>query len=231
MPRISRIVAPELPHHITQRGNNRRIIFYGREDLLRYLDWFQEYATKFGLTVLGYCLMSNHVHFIVVPTRPDSLASVFKSLNTRFSHYINKKTESSGHLWQGRFFSCIVQGPHLLRALKYVERNPVRAGMVSLPWEWEWSSAAEHSGESPSYFDRRYFDEMVAMTHVEWKSYIAASEEIDSVYEIRKSTHVGHPLVTAVCLEELNNKRGLCLTAQRPRAGRKRTNVNLGVCP
>jgi putative transposase len=225
MPRISRIVAPDLPHHITQRGNNKRIIFYEKEDFLFYLQLFREYATKFGLTLLGYCLMSNHVHFIAVPSQADSLASVFKFLNTRYSHYMNKKMESCGHLWQGRFFSCIVDGPHLLRALKYIERNPVRAGMVMLPWEWEWSSAAEHSGKRSSHFDSVNFQELVGMTYHEWKLFIAASEEIDSAYDIRRSTIAGHPLVTAACLEKLNSTMGLCLTSQRRTGGRKRKKV------
>ncbi len=152
MPRIPRIVAPGLPHHVTQRGNNRQSIFHGKEDPVLYLEWFREYAMKYGLTVLGYCIMDNHVHFIVVPQSTGSLAKVFRLLNMRYSHYVNRKMGTCGHLWQGRFFSCIVNGPHLLTTLKYVERNPVRAGMVSFPWEWELSSAREHIGEKPPFF-------------------------------------------------------------------------------
>ena len=221
MPRRARIVAPGLPHHITQRGNNKRLIFYEDEDRMHYLEWLQEYSLESSLIIVGYCLMNNHVHFVAVPQAADSLASLFRLLNTRYSHYMNKKTESSGHLWQGRFFSCVAEGPHFIRALKYVERNPVRAGIVSMPWEWEWSSAAEHCSAESSVFSEISFNEYTGMTPLQWRVYIEASEEVDSVHVIRKSTLSGSPIAVVSCQE-------------RQRRGRPRKpeipNVNIRVC-
>jgi len=98
------------------------------------------------MKIYAYCLMTNHVHFLAAPLRRDSLAMTFKYTNMRYSSYFNKKNRRSGHLWQGRFYSCPLHHDHALEALRYVERNPVRAKMVRLPWEYEWSSAREHVG-------------------------------------------------------------------------------------
>lgn len=194
MPRIARIIAPGFPHHITQRGNNKRLIFHDREDRNQYIEWLLEYSMSFNLNMLGYCLMDNHVHFVAVPQENDSLARLFRLLNTRYSHYINKKMGSSGHFWQGRFFSCIAKGPHFIQTLKYVERNPVRAGIVTMPWQWEWSSAAEHCGIRRSLFRNACMDEYTGLTPFQWREYIEASEENDSIYAIRRSTLSGCPI-------------------------------------
>jgi len=202
MPRRARIVAPGLPHHITQRGNNKRLIFFEDEDRMYYLECLQEYSLDFSLTILGYCLMNNHVHFMAIPREADSLAAVFGLLNMRYSQYLNKKMDSSGHLWQGRFFSCVADGPHFVQALKYVERNPVRAGMVSMPWEWEWSSAAEHCGIKTTNLSEACLDEYTGLTPHQWRDYIEASEEVDSVHVIRKSTLSGCPIAVVSCQEK-----------------------------
>ncbi|WP_367358841.1 transposase, partial [Mesotoga sp.] len=105
-----------------------------------------EYSRKYQMKIYAYCLMTNHVHFLAAPLRRDSLAMTFKYANMRYSSYFNKKNRRSGHLWQGRYYSCPLHHDHALEALRYVERNPVRAKMVRLPWEYEWSSAREHVG-------------------------------------------------------------------------------------
>jgi len=212
MPRRARIVAQGLPHHITQRGNNRRPVFFEDEDRLHYLELLQEYSLDFNLTILGYCLMNNHVHFMAIPGKADSLAAVFGLLNMRYSHYLNRKMDSSGHLWQGRFFSCVADGPHFVQALKYVERNPVRAGMVSMPWEWEWSSAALHCGIRNNDFSEACLDEYTGLTSPQWRAFIEVSDEVDSVHVIRKSTLSGCP-ISAFSFQEM------------PRRGRPRKNT------
>lgn len=129
MPRLARVVGIGLPHHITQRGNYRQSVFNSDDDRSRYLRWVAEYSGKHGLAVLAYCLMGNHVHFIAVPALEDSLARVFNSAHMRYSQYFNWKHKVSGHLWQARFFSCVLDSGRLLAAARYVERNPVRAGL------------------------------------------------------------------------------------------------------
>jgi len=146
MPRRARVVFEGVVHHITQRGNYRQNVFEDDSDKSKYIEFIREYSEKYGMKIYAYCLMSNHVHFIAAPVKEDSLAMTFKYSNMRYSSYFNRKNKRSGHLWQGRFYSCPLQFEHALEALRYVERNPVRARMVELPWEYEWSSAREHVG-------------------------------------------------------------------------------------
>ncbi|HHT9117847.1 MAG TPA: transposase [Candidatus Hypogeohydataceae bacterium YC38] len=108
MPRIARAVAPDYPHHVTQRGNYQQTVFEDKEDRMQYLYWLKEYSRKYDLRIWAYCLMSNHVHFICVPGNADSLSKTFNTLHMRYSQHINRKKGMKGHLWQGRFFSCIL---------------------------------------------------------------------------------------------------------------------------
>ena len=144
MPRIARLVAIGLPHHITQRGKDRQDVFLDDNDKVKYLSWIQEYSIQYKLSILAYCLMQNHVHFITVPQREDSLSKTFNTAHMRYSHYFNRKLKATGHLWQGRFYSCVLDEPHLILAARYIERNPVRAQIVQKPWQWKWSSAKVH---------------------------------------------------------------------------------------
>ena len=146
MPRSARVVFEGVVHHITQRGNYRQNIFEDSADRKKYIEFVSEYSGKYHMKIYAYCLMTNHVHFLAAPLRRDSLAMTFKYAIMRYFNYFNKKNRRSGHLWQGRFYSCPLHHDHALEALRYVERNPVRAKMVRLPWEYEWSSAKEHVG-------------------------------------------------------------------------------------
>ncbi len=139
MPRMSRVVAVGLPHHITQRGNYRQDVFLDESDRNQYLEWVRDYSIKYGLSILTYCLMRNHVHFIAIPSKEDSLAKTFNAAHMRYSQYFNKKLRQKGHIWQGRFYSCILDEAHLILAARYIERNPVRAGIVEKPWQ-NWNS-------------------------------------------------------------------------------------------
>ena len=148
MPRSARVVFEGVVHHITQRGNYRQNIFEDSADRKKYIEFVSEYSRKYQMKIYAYCLMTNHVHFLAAPLRSNSLAMTFKYTNMRYSSYFNKKNRRAGHLWQARFYSCPLHHDHTLEALKYVERNPVRAKMVQFPWEYEWSSAREHVGMS-----------------------------------------------------------------------------------
>lgn len=123
MPRIARAVAVGFPHHITQRGNYRQTVFEKNDDYSVYLDWLKNYSDKYSLKIWAYCLMSNHVHFVVVPQENDSMARTFNTLHMRYSQYMNKKHEAAGHLWQGRFYSCVLDERHLYACMRYVENN------------------------------------------------------------------------------------------------------------
>jgi len=147
MPRIARVVAVGFPHHITQRGNYGQTVFEDEEDYLLYLKWLEKYCKKYSLKIWAYCLMSNHVHLIGVPMNENSLAKSLNAINMRYAQYLNQKRMVKGHLWQGRFYSCILDERHLYAAVRYIENNPVRAGIVKRPWEYKWSSARIHVGE------------------------------------------------------------------------------------
>jgi len=123
MPRQSRIVIPNVPHHITQRGNYRQNVFEEDSDYEQYCSWLKEYTEEYDLDILAYCLMSNHVHFIVVPCNEDSLARAFNTIHMRYSQYMNRKHNVGGHLWQGRFFSCFMDDEHVYRAIKEGEKE------------------------------------------------------------------------------------------------------------
>ena len=196
MPRMARVVGVGLPHHITQRGNYRQEIFDTDADRVRYLLWVAEYARGNGLSILSYCLMDNHVHFIAVPGREDSLARVFNSAHMRYSQYLNRKRKLAGHLWQGRFYSCVLEGQRLLAAARYIERNPVRAGLAARPEAWKWSSAAAHCGGGSGDFDLdlgKLWD-YTGMEQAEWSGFIGREDAAADISDIRACTHTGRPL-------------------------------------
>ena len=144
MPRTARVVIPGHPHHVTQRGNNRSDVFFVDDDRRVYLELLKERSAQFGLEVAGYCLMTNHVHLVVIPKREDSLSKAVGRTNLKYTQYINRLHGRSGHLWQDRFFSIALDEQYFWAALAYVERNPVRAKMVHQAWDWPWSSASAH---------------------------------------------------------------------------------------
>jgi putative transposase len=142
MARLPRIVVVDVAHHVTQRGNARQVIFSDDADRLVYLDLLREHCQLYSLSLLGYCLMSNHVHLLAVPHTSEAMAQSLKQAHGRYATYWNARQSSSGHVWQGRFFSCPLDESHLWKGLRYVELNPVRARMVTAPELWKWSSAA-----------------------------------------------------------------------------------------
>jgi putative transposase len=144
MPRSARIVAPGIPYHITQRGTNRQRILFTGADRSLYLRLVRENLEDAGCRVLAYCLMTNHVHFVVMPDREDSLAVLFGRANGRYAQALNIRKGRCGHLWQPRYHSCPMSASHLWVGLRYVECSPCRAGMVNAAEEYAWSSARAH---------------------------------------------------------------------------------------
>ena len=132
MPRIARIVVPGCPHHITHRGNNRQKVFLTKND---YATWFvqmKHYSNLYGLNILGYCLMPNHVHIIAIPEYDYSLAKTIGLAHMRYAQITNLVHNRTGHLWGDRFYSCAIDDSHLVASMRYTEQNPVRAGISKL---------------------------------------------------------------------------------------------------
>jgi putative transposase len=203
MARLPRVVVVDLPHHVTQRGNARQVIFASATDRLAYLELLRQHCELYCLSLLGYCLMSNHVHLIVVPRTAQSLAQTLKHTHGRYAAYWNARQSSSGHVWQGRFYSCPLDHAHLWTALRYVELNPVRAGMVDEAWQWRWSSAAAHCGAAipETWLQLELWQKR--WTVAEWIGYLAAGESPAELAALRQFTHTGRPLGTAAFVAQL----------------------------
>jgi putative transposase len=192
MPRYARIVVPGCAHHLTQRGNHREPVFGSDDDYEVYLDLVAENARQCEVALLGYTLMPNHVHWIATPCDEDALAAAFGRAHYRYSHYFQTKNRTSGHLWQNRFYSCPLGRDHLVRAMRYVELNPVRAGMVRCAPDHAWSSARAHVEDR----DQGGMLDLAAWRAVcgadEWRGLLAA-EETDGGREIERCTYGGRP--------------------------------------
>jgi len=209
MPRIKRLVVPGYPHHITQRGNYRQNIFKDDADRRRYLFLIADYSQKYNLDILAYCLMNNHIHFIVIPKDEKSLGSTFRIVHTRYAQYFNKKICSTGHLWQGRYYSCVLDDRHLLAAARYIERNPVRAKIANKPTDYIWSSAKSHSAiSSNDIISASNLFKHIDIEQSQWKGFIDKSDEPDEVAVIRKYTMTGRPLGAASFINKLEKEFG-----------------------
>ena len=221
MPRLARIVLPGVPHHVTQRGNNRQNVFFTDDDRRLYLTLLKESADRFGLDVSAYCLMPNHVHLVATPAGDDSLAKAVGRTNFRYAQYLNRSRRRSGHLWQNRFFSCSLQETHLWRAIRYVERNPIRARLARLAWRYAWSSAAAHVGEVDASGLLN-----LAACRKKWKPgrWAEALRDADDegVAQFRTATHVGRPLGDEAFLDRL--ERELARPVRAKPVGRPRFN-------
>ena len=219
MPRTARIVVPDVPHHITQRGNNRQDVFFVDDDRRVYLSILKEQSEQYGLEILGWCLMTNHIHLIGRPAGPESLAKALGRTHFRYTQYINKFHGRSGHLWQNRFFSCPLGRAHFWKALLYVEQNPVRAKMVRRAWQYPWSSAKAHieNNSSDGLLNMAYWKQISSV--VDWRRALGQMQPDEQVAAIRRNTHTGRPLAEDAFiskLEKLLNKRLRPLPIGRP---------------
>ena len=227
MARIARVVVPGLPYHITQRGNRREKVFFHNKDYRQYLEWLKVHCEESGLEVYAYCLMSNHIHIVAVPTKEDSFVRALKPLHTRYAQMINTRYGWKGHFWQGRFYSCPLDESYLWTAVKYVERNPVRARIVTYAEEYDWSSAAGHC--------RKRNDSLFSMNCPliaeipNWTQWLREEEDAQANDLLRRNTQRGTPCGsdTFVTRLEVLLKRCLLFRPQgRPRnvkgQGRKR---------
>ncbi|QJI32080.1 transposase [Pseudomonas sp. ADAK18] len=153
MPRRPRVLLPGVPLHIIQRGNNRSVCFYSEDDYIFYIKNLAELAGVHGCEVHAWCLMTNHVHLLLTPSCISGAGLLMKGLGQRYVQYINRTYQRTGTLWEGRFRSCIVQQEeYVLACYRYIELNPVRAGMVDHPAEYRWTSYRENAqGESSSF--------------------------------------------------------------------------------
>lgn len=192
MPRAARLVVPGLPHHITQRGNRQQAIFFSDRDRSRYVEMLAEACVQQGTRCLAWCLMDNHVHLILVPATADGLRATVARTHTRYAQRINHGQGLSGHLFQGRFASYPMDDAHLMVAARYVELNPVRAGLCRQAEEWPWSSARAHIGGPADGLT----DAAELGRHIRnWRAYLSEGlEAADRDDEIEAAMRSGRPL-------------------------------------
>lgn len=208
MPRVARIVIPGVPHHVTQRGNNRQDVFFVDDDRLAYLKILGEQCRRFGVAILSYCLMTNHVHHVAVPERENSLAKALGRTHWLYAQYVNRMHGRSGHLWQNRFFSSAMDDDHALLASRYVEWNPIRARICRVAQRYRWSSAAAHCGgrDEPGVIDTQRWRDLVG--DLNWEAELTEKIEPAQIERIRISTHTGRPLASDSFVSKLERMVG-----------------------
>ena len=225
MPRIARIITDKHPCHITQRGNNRQDVFLDDEDRKAYLTFFKALAQKYRVHILGYCLMTNHVHLIVVPDKAAALAKAIGGTHFRYTQYFNRKCNRSGHLWQNRFYSVVLEDNHLITAMRYIERNPVRTKEVRKAEDYPWSSPKVHiNGTDPeALVDMDLWKQLIDSSN--WRQVLRSPEEEAEFEGLRKHTMTGRPYGAEGFLKKLERRlerRVRALPVGRPKT--KQTN-------
>jgi len=222
MARIARVVLPGFPFHITQKGNFGQDVFFDDEDRSRYLKLIRVQGRIYGTRIWAYCLMKNHVHFIAVPSRENSLALTFGQAHMRYSQHLNLKLGRKGHVWQARFYSCILDEAHLHAAVRYVERNPVRIGVVDRPWDYVWSSARSHSSRTEDPLIA--WDCPLLQTIADWQDYLSPPEEAKMLESLRHSFRNGRPAGSKEFVQSLESILKRSLGPGRPGRPKKRRN-------
>ncbi len=214
MPRIARVVVPNIPYHVTQRGNYQNDVFLDDKDRYKYLSLVKENTSEQNIDVLAYCLMKNHVHFVLVPSQSDSLGKMFNQVSMRYSQYFNKKLGKRGHLWQDRYFSCPLDEDHLYEVFRYIENNPVQAGIVKLAEDYYWSSARTHllGKASKNIFLADYTKYLRKIDN--WKEYLNTSPKEEIILKLKQCTKSGRPAGSEDFIRDLETRAGRKLTVQ-----------------
>jgi putative transposase len=213
MPRIARIIATDLPHHITQRGNNRATVFFDDEDRRTYLRLLAKYSALYDVRLWAYCLMDNHVHLLAVPATEQGLARGIGLTNQVYTQYLNRKRAQSGRVWQNRFHSCVVgDDRYLWEVVRYIERNPLQAGLANRAKDYPWSSAKAHlTGKE---------DELLAAPSwlepaqkAEYSRFLA-SKKAGMGETLRKATATGRPFSSPDFIAALEKRLAQSLRAK-----------------
>jgi putative transposase len=212
--RIARIVVTDYPHHVTHRGNDRRDVFLDGVDRRVYLALARRFSERHGLRIWAYCLMTNHVHLVVVPSAPNGLALPLMQLQMSYSRWFHARHGGSGHLWGNRYYSTVVDWNRLAATIRYVELNPLRAGMAIRPERFPWSSARAHVlRQSDRLLDP---DRPLPKVIMEWSAWLDRGVSTEEAERIRRVTRTGRPLGDDAFLRGLERRTGRRLAARRP---------------
>ena len=228
MARLQRYFLPDQPQHVIQRGNNRSACFFSANDHVAYLHWLDRYARRLGVALHAWVLMSNHVHLLLTPPSPLHASRLMQDLGRRYVRYVNHTYRRSGTLWEGRFRACAVHAEdYLLSCMRYIELNPVRAGMVTDPGDYRWSSYRRNGlgvadpmvTEHPLYTG---VGDAPPSRQAAYRGLFRAELEESALTEIRVATASGHLLAGDRFRTEIEAARGVLLGPAprgRPRKG------------
>lgn len=226
MPRKPRFYVPGMPVHVMQRGHNREAVFFSEQDYLEYLRCLKHAADQYGCKIHGYVLMTNHIHLLVSPENKDSIGQLFQGLGRHYVRYINETYDRQGGLWEGRYKGNIIQSQtYLLACMRYIEMNPVRAGMVDHPEKYRWSSYTANALGA---------DNAILSEHEEYINLATSSDQRQKVYQglfddnleteavdfLRQSLQSGTPLGNAQFITQVETTIGGkvgCIRPGRPK--------------
>ena len=217
MARRARVVAVGEQHHLIQRGNNRQATFFDDHDRRTYVRLLAAHSHRQGIRLLGYCLMTNHIHLVAVPGHAASFARGIGRAHYDYTRALHQRWGGDGHLWQNRFFSCPLDGDHLWTTLRYVDRNPVRAGMVEDALAYEWSSARAHveGRDRLGLLDLQLWKEV--SRGEDWREALGRTrdEEATEMAALRRATQTGRPLGSEIFVKRLEAAFGRKLDGRR----------------
>ena len=217
MARIARVVVPEFPHHIIQRGNRRQKVFFYEDDYKEYLRLLTVYSHRFNVDILAYCLMPNHVHLVTMPHKDGSLAQAIGETHRNYTRFINFREKWRGYLWQGRFSSYVLDERYLLAVTRYILLNPVKAGIVKKPWDYKWASTQHHMEIKNSSLIK---DSLLKELIENWKDFLNITASNDDIKSLQLHERTGRPLGDNAFIGKLESL--LKVDLKKKRAGRKK---------
>jgi putative transposase len=194
-----------IPFHVTHRGNHKKDVFDDDRDRRLYLRLLRQYASRFEMAVWGYALMSNHVHLIVAGQHRTSIPRAVGNAHREFSRRRNERGLVTGHQWANRYFSTALDEPHLWAAIRYVELNPVRAGIVGDATLFEWSSAPAHAGLVSD--DLLSIDRPFPGPIADWRRWLGHGLEEETATRLRENTASGSPTGNTAFVASINRGR------------------------
>jgi len=212
MARLARIVVPGMPHHVTQRGNRRQQTFFNEGDYCAYLELMAHWCRDQGVQIWSYCLMPNHAHAIAVPSSEEGLRWTIGETHRRYTRRIKFREKWRGYLWQGRFASFVMDEAYLLAAARYIELNPVRAGLVCNPCDWPWSSTRAHLAGRDDQLVK--VAPLLAMVP-DWAAFLNSAMPEEELRDIRRRSRTGRPLGDEPFLGRLEETIGRALMPQK----------------
>jgi len=218
MARLSRSTVIGYPHQVTQGGNYGQPVFEADTDFRRYLECLRECAGRYSVEIWAYCLMPNHVHYVCVPMADGALARTFNALHMKYAQYFHARKGLTGHLWRARFLSCMLDDKSVFEEIRYIENNPVRAGIVGRAEDYPWSSARHHVlGEPDPVIQNGCF---LKGSIEDWRAYLADRGDEPVLRRTWQSLKTGRPAGEESFvrgLEAITGRRLVALPRGRPR--------------